>query len=409
MPTLYEQIKETEAKLNLEGDNDDGTTDNESGVREDRSVRGQGGSDKRTRSEQGESKDSGTGERGEDGTGGTSSSESGASQSDAGTRKRSGRKPRVDSKDAQEAGSATRQDGEAPREAGESSGDGRVRGRSGHDASEQDAVDEKPKAELTNADWARQRRELRELKAKLTKLESEKVAPVTAKEEPKKEEVKAAEPAKEPDKNENYQAWLEWKLQQQDNTIQEQAKLTKDYQDWKTAKTNEEQQSRLTDAAIEEFTRIEDAYKKDNPDYGDAMDFAREKYKDAAKIFYPDKTEKQIEEAIDKQMLAYAANYAAKGLNPAEELYDLVVERFGYKKGTVTDMEEDETKPSARTEPKKPNLRVIEGNRKRSATPLGTGGQSGSIPITKEIAADMSLGEFSRLTQEDLINLENMG
>lgn len=375
MPTLYDDIKEAEKILNINlEEGDDNGEDNERGVREEQPVRRGAGHDTGEGSEQGEGEDSGTGGRGRSPEG-TPRSEGGASSGDA----------RTSQKDS----GGTQEDAPAPQEDGE-------------------AVLEKP---LTNADWARQRRENRELKARLAKLEAEKSAPATAasaKEEPKPEAKDAkAEPEKEPDKTQNYQAWLEWKIAKNDSTIEGQQKLIEELREERVKTQKKEEEDRVTNAAIEEFTDIEEAYKKQNPDYENAIEFARKKYLDAAKMFYPDKTEKQIEEAIDKQMLQYASGYAARGLNPAEELYDLVQERFGYVK-TEPKVETQEEKPRQEARPRQ-NLKIVNENRRRSASPLGNGGQSGSIPITKEIAADMSLGEFSRLTPDDLMNLENMG
>lgn len=367
MPTLYDDINEAEKQLNLKQKETDDGEDNGASVQQDGSVSGRSGQEQGEHSGEGALQElGGAGERGD--PEGTPRGKSGAPHGDGGA-------PQKDNGTPQKDGGAPQEDGETLLK------------------------------EPTNSDWARLRREQRELKAELARLKAEKTAPAPEikKEEPKPE-IKA-EPVKEPNKEENYQAWLEWKLQQQDNTIQEQAKLTREYKDWRTRQEQSQQEERITNAAVEEFTRIEDAYKKENPDYGNAIEFARQKYLDAAKIFYPEKTEKQIEEAIDKQMLTYAAQYASKGLNPAEELYDLVQEKFGYKKAEVTAAAEEE-KPAPK---QKPNLRIVNENRKRSATPLGTGGQSGSISITKEIAADMSVGEFSRLTPEDLANLEAQG
>lgn len=387
MPTLYDDIKEAEKILNINPEEgDDNGKDDVTGVREDRSIRGRRGQQQGEQSDEGAlSELGGAGERGD--SEGSPRDESGTSSGDGRASRGQQRASRGSGKDAQSESGSSQEDARASQEDGEE-------------------VLEKP---LTNADWARQRRENRELKARLAKLEAEKSAPTAPVKEEAKPEVKneKAELDKEPDKTQNYQAWLEWKIAKNDSTIEGQQKLIEELKEERVKTRKQEEEDRVTNAAIEEFTNIEEAYKKQNPDYENAIDFARKKYLDAAKMFYPDKTEKQIEEAIDKQMLAYAAGYAAKGLNPAEELYDLVQEKFGYVKAEAMP-EPAEEKPRQEVK-QRPNLKVVNENRRRSASPLGNGGQGGSIPITKQIAADMSLGEFSRLTPDDLMNLENMG
>lgn len=255
----------------------------------------------------------------------------------------------------------------------------------------------------TNADWVKNRRELRELKAKLALLEK---PPEPPKQEPKPEVVaKPAEPeiAKEPDKTTDYQGWLEWKLAQSDMTLKEQAKIIEDVKTWREESTKVKEAESTIQTAIQEFTTIEETYKAANPDYLPAIQFARSKYADSIKTLYPNMSQRQIETAIDQQILQFASDSATKGLNPAEELFDMAIERFGWVKEQPKPEETPAEKPKL---VEKPNLKVISNNRKKSASPLAGGGQGGTIPLTQEAAADMSLGEFAQLSPAELAALE---
>lgn len=402
MVTLYEQIEEAEEKLNLNPEGDDnGNTDNDKPDEEagDESVRRQGGqkqgehSGKRTISKlgRGGASDGGaSGERASRDKSGTSSGDARTSDGQRGTSRRSG-------KDAQSESEGTQEDAPTSQEDGESDD-----GRSGQDGRPLDEDDDKPK---TNADWARQRRELRELKAKLAQLESTKTASAPAAEiKPAAESPKSPEKITEPDKNVNYQAWLEWKLEQNDLTIKEQNKVAEDYKIWKADQTKQRETQVAINNAVGEFQGIEESYQKKNPDYLNAMEFARNEYARALKLTNPQMTQQQIDSKIDYDILTFASQKSQAGLNPAEELYDMAIERFGYTRAEAKrEVEEWTQKPASKS-----NLKVVSNNKRRSASPLSGGGRGGDIPVTLENAANgMTMGEFSNLTPDQLMQLES--
>jgi hypothetical protein len=235
-------------------------------------------------------------------------------------------------------------------------------------------------------------------------LEAVKAAPAAAPvAEAKPVEPAAPEKPKEPDRNVNYQEWLEWKIAQQDNTQAEQAKIVNEYKTFMANEQNAKETQAAINRGVEEFQGIEQSYIKQNPDYLKAMEFAREKYSDALRLTNPQFTAKQIDAKIDYDILSFAAQASVKGLNPAEELYDMAMERFGYSKA-----EERAEQSAVRAERReKPNLKVITNNKRRSATPLSGGGRGGDIPLTLDVAANsMTLGEFANLTPGELAQLE---
>ena len=394
--SLYDQIEEESEALGKEVNLNDGEEDgkdNERSVRQDKPVRRQ------PRSKQAEHTGQGavpelrgeTSERGTESGEGAPRSEGGTSPEDGGSPRGSRRASRKGSEGASQDAQASHEDGEEVLE-----------------TADKEAVEKEP----TNADFARMRREARELKAKLAKYESASApalpsAPATPS-EVKPSEVKPVVDAKsaEPDREVDYRAWLEWKIAQQDSTIQEQAKLTKDYQDWRAETQTISKNQQLINDAVQELGGIEESYKKQNSDYMNAVEFGRNKYADALKITNPNWTQKQIDTKIDMDVLKFASDCSTKGLNPAEELYDMMIERFGYTKSQARQAVEDDVElPRGREA--RPNLRSIATNRRRSASPLSGGGQGGSVPITREIAGDMSIGEFSKLSPSDLADLEN--
>lgn len=381
--TLYEQIAEHKTALNLiEGDDDGENNDSSDEKSADRSVRGQGGQQPREHSEQGAVSELG-------GTGDKRDSE-GASRGKGGA-------PSGDARASQGDSGGTQKDGDASQK------DGRPL--------QDEEIAEKPPA--SNAEWAKLRREAREAKAELAKLKAVQAAPAapasTAVETKPVDKVATQETPKQPDKHTNYQEWLEWKLAQADSTIAEQAKFTKELGEWRTKQETTEREQAAIRADVEAFSTIEQRYIEKNSDYTTATDFARETYFKALKLAQPQATDSQINWAIDNEILSYARKWAAAGLDPAEEFYSMAQERFGYtpkaeESGAQHEQEQD--KPPLRRMAEKPNLKVIANNKRRSASPLSGGGQGGAFPLTPEVAGDMSVGEFSRLTPAELADLE---
>lgn len=300
---------------------------------------------------------------------------------------------------------------------GEGEGTAKPTDKPATDANTDDGEEPKDDVKPDAAAFAKARREKRakeaenaQLRKELEELRAAKAAPVqptVAQPTAKADAIVDAEPNKATD----YEAWLEWK----DRQIEaKNAALEADLGDikkWRNEQETQTKEQNQFQAAVTEFLDIESKYRQENPDYGNAIGFAVNKYREAAKVMYPDKTEAQITDAIDRQMLQQAAIFAAKGLNPAEELYDLAIERFGYvPKSAVTEEETTETEAQVtqqtRPSPSKPKLAVINANKKKSASPLSGGGQTGSAQLTAEDLENMSNAQFAALTPAQLRELE---
>jgi hypothetical protein len=282
------------------------------------------------------------------------------------------------------------------------------------------------------------RRRERELEAENKRLRDASLAPPQPKAEPNKlDEARAAVPKAtddpEPDRAADPEAWRDWKIRDNDRwraTVESERR----------EEVRQRQVNEAVRSAIDEFQSVEATYVKTNPDYHKATEFGRQKYTDALMVMRPDLNERQIAQHIDYEIMKQASAWAAKGLNPAEEFYDYCIERLGYKPTKAEEAEQEAAakaepeKPEAEDEPEdgiealanlhrgltpapdkkpiparpKPNLKQISNAKRRSASPLHGPGQGGSISITKEAAAEMTMAEFAELSPQALADLENM-
>ncbi|MDP9195207.1 MAG: hypothetical protein M3O22_00285 [Pseudomonadota bacterium] len=245
---------------------------------------------------------------------------------------------------------------------------------------------EKPEAEdktedrPDNAAFARLRREKSALERRLAEIEAAKAAPTP-------QGPVAVKPADSvPDKAADPAAYAQWEFRQTQQRVEEVAQK-------QALRDQQEQQARLYQSAVQEFTGYEGEFKKNAQDYEAVARHLRQRLGDSLHALYPNAADNQVEAAVDQQILRFASEYARQGLNPVEELYHITKEKYGYRS----------------TEPEKkkgPDLATIEKNKKRSASPLSAGGQSSGARLTAEAAASMSLAEFSRLTPSQLAELE---
>jgi hypothetical protein len=310
-------------------------------------------------------------------------------------------------------GGASHEDGETPSR--DSSGTRKDGGASHEDASGTGVTEDEPPAPGDHAAWAKLRREKRELEAQLraTKAQPAPAAPATITTTPKAETKPAAEA--EPDRATNPEAWKDWKIGQLEA---KQAEINSRFE----AQDRQQRETKIYTEAIGEFNQIRDKYIAKNPDYVPAFHHSFDAYAKSIKMMRPDLSPQQITGMIDREMLQFAGQCVSKGLNPAEELYDLAMERFGYVPNSVKGIAdedsgtEEEVAPTHKApdgiKPKdapRPNLRKIADNRKRSASPLVGAGQAGRGQLTKEAAANMTMGEMMDLDPSDWAELERHG
>jgi hypothetical protein len=267
--------------------------------------------------------------------------------------------------------------------------------------------DNEPK---TPSDWARHRRELRETQTAKKALE-DKIAELSrpAPAAPVKEPEKVAPAANEsltdwrarnpePDKEKDLAGWLVWNAE--DN------RKWRDDQIATQSKSDEDRRlDNLVNSANQEILETEEAYKKTNPDYDNAMNYAKSEFTKALKITNPGMSEGQIKQAIKNHVLKTALQCNRDGTNLGDVLYDQAIERFGYEP------KEGETAVSlpAKAAAQKPNLRMISSNKKKSASPLGGGGEGAKPRISIEQASEMSPAELMGLEADDWEYLNSKG
>ncbi len=216
-------------------------------------------------------------------------------------------------------------------------------------------------------------------------------------------EVKTVEPVKPEVKQESFDEWL------RNNPKPDKEKDLAGYLVWNAEKTERkeahddvqnattrEQQKieSLIGGAQAEIEEIQNEYKKTNPDYENAINHAKAEYSKAIKTLMPQLSEKQVKQAIDKEILNMALKCNREGTNLGEVLYDTAIERFGY------DPDNAGAKPSQESV-QRPNLRVVANNKRKSASSLGGGGEGAKGRITLEQLADMTPNEQLNLDASD--------
>lgn len=257
------------------------------------------------------------------------------------------------------------------------------------DEEPKDEIKEESKEEtLTPTDFYRMRQKNKLLESRLDSALANQQAPQKAEVESQQGFNKP-----EPDKAENYEAWLEWrneKLEYQINHLGEKFEtVSKKIEQEEQA----ERQRRLYEGAANEISQYEAEYRKVVPDYDTVTQNAYQNLLSAYETIGIPRQEAAGH--IAKQVLDISAAAYRKGISPAEAIYDYCVERFGRPV-------QKEEKPAA-------NLKKIEETKRRSATGLSSGGQSGSPTLTIDAAAELSLGEFAKLDSATLRRLERGG
>ena len=265
---------------------------------------------------------------------------------------------------------------------------------------------------------ARMRRKNRELEEELRQLRAGGQRP-TQEAQPAKPAVaeKPAAAVADPEPaDKDSPAWDKWKIRDQERRLA--AIEGRTQEDHKQAELNT-QISRAKD----EFRNVQSEYIRRNPDYVNAFKVGYENYTRSLRIAHPEWTNQEIVNTADYRLLLYAGQMAKKGVNPAEAIYDYCIETLGYRPGSVkpaqrqqreeqieeeVDENGDFIEVSPRREVRKPNLRVIEKNKRRSANGLGGGGQGSSARLTRESVANMTLGEMANLDTDVWSELERL-
>lgn len=162
----------------------------------------------------------------------------------------------------------------------------------------------------------------------------------------------------------------------------------------------EKEEKELFGAAVNEFNQYEREFSQANPDYENASRHVVGQMINSFRSLYPSATDAQAQQFIQNQILSIASQAVNRGVNPAEALYAMAYDRFGY-----TGQQEQKAAPKGQDAAKK--LSTVSKNKRRSASPLQSGGQNGSANATIEEAANMNLADFSKLTESEIDQMIN--
>jgi hypothetical protein len=241
----------------------------------------------------------------------------------------------------------------------------------------------------------RLRQEAAEAKRRARELEQRQANPQQA------QETKAvADP--EPNKEENYEGWLEWNIRQLRGE-------TEGYKKRFEQEDNQRAQQYQLQRAAEEIAQFEENFRQSTPDYDDAAEFMKGEIIKSIRISNPVANKQQIEQLYVRQVLNICGQFARADMDPAASMYQMAID-YGYTKAEARAAAADVTRVDKRkgeVELTRSRLDAIKNN-KTAKTGLVAGGKTGTTPLTKEAALKMSNSEFSRLSAADLKQIDAM-
>lgn len=242
------------------------------------------------------------------------------------------------------------------------------------------SVRKKAKAAKEAAEEERQLRQKREeelgqLRERLARLEGRD----EERQKPKLQEPEDPEPSAEDEPFE----YLQWKLRQAEKKIKE----------------VEEKATKAEDASMAEGARrgikvLEDQYIKENniTDYDSRISYLKNVEAKLIRLHYPNATQQQIDNHLDKERIRISADCYSNGQNPAE-YFSKLAEIHGYKKEFAP------KKPTAG-----PNIGAINKNMQKNSSLLGTSSADDTGGVSSQKLVTMAMDEL--LKNEDALDKE---
>lgn len=214
--------------------------------------------------------------------------------------------------------------------------------------------------------------------------------------------VKARMERKKRLKTEAENAELRRRIEEGSETKADKDKLeeqgSEDDKEWLAGFRQREEQQALRTQAAEELSTLENEFMTENPDYKDASTHMIKTMYKAATQFYPNLSQKQAIELVQNKVLEIAGQAARNGQNPAEVLYQMAFDTYGFDPANVE-------KPAPKKNAAAENLKKKAKNRKRSANGLAGGGQSAGARATIHEAEKMSVADFSNMSETEIDDL----
>lgn len=249
---------------------------------------------------------------------------------------------------------------------------------------EQSAGDDKeePKKEqssndLTDAERARIRvleRQKREYQEQLKQAK-----------EPKKEEQKTEAPNKE----EDYEGWLEYQNEQLRKEVDGVKDALENNPVLKQVKAQQQEE-----AEMRGFQMLENQFKQSVDDYEDVSNHMAGVIYNSIRALNPGLPQDRAVEATKRQILDMANNLLDQGYeNPVQVMYQMAKTQYGYQ-----------PKKEEKQEQKKPDLDKITEAKNKSATPA-MGGRNKQAGISQEEFSKMSTAQKDKLSPDQIKEL----
>jgi hypothetical protein len=198
--------------------------------------------------------------------------------------------------------------------------------------------------------------------------------------EEKNKPKEVREEEKIPDPNEDPIAYLAWENRKLKEEV---GKVSK----WTEEQESKRKQEEFYQAQVRGFNIAEEQFKKTTSDYDDVSAHMVAEMRKGFRAIHPFATDQQIDSAVASKILEMAEQAAQAGYQPAGYLYNMSKERYGYKP-------KEQERPVAR----KPDLSVVDKNKKKSANGLsGTGSKSA---LTIEQLEKMSIRDMEDYAEE---------
>lgn len=166
------------------------------------------------------------------------------------------------------------------------------------------------------------------------------------------------------------------------------------------AAEDERQAEKLRAQAGEELSAIEQEFMQDTPDYQDAATHMIRAMFQATLHMNPGITDRQAGTLVQNKILEIASVAARKGQNPAEVLYQMSFDSYGFDPAAAK-----KTPPGKQGKNAAEALKKKVANKKRSANGLAGGGQTAGARVTIEEADKMSLADFGSMSEAEIDEL----
>lgn len=195
-------------------------------------------------------------------------------------------------------------------------------------------------------------------------------------EQPKQENI--PDPQQDPD------AYRDWYASQTSKKTQDLAK-----------QLEQTQQQLLFTAAQQELRDKEVAFKSSVPDYDEAIEHGIQRVIKQQKMLNPGLSEDAIRAQLNMERVQFAARMQAQGKNPAQGLYELMTEVYGY-----TPKAKESGKPAEVAK-----FETVKANKAKMASGAASGGATGVAPVSAEAVKSMTLADFAKLSADDQMRI----